>query len=332
MNYKNYYYIDILKLFFSICVVAIHTKLFLDVNETIYWYSLHCIWRLAVPFFFITSGYFFSQKIHRSQKKQEMVKQTIKRLSIMLLFWLLVSLPLQINSLLSQQLTPSQIVIFLLRGVLFYPWGALWYVHALLIAFLLIYPFLKQNKFICPLIIGFCLYLFAILSNTYYFLIQGTWFQNVVDNYLQFFISSRNGLFLGFFYVAIGNFLTKKNEPSLSKTRLLLLLGMLVLILEAILIRNKVYVDDHSLFFSLPILASTLFISAKSKNCNKNSKKIRNLSIGIYVLHRPVLGYLSWFFTISSSIKCFLLVLTISIFLSYFLQKLDNKYINKIIT
>ena len=332
MENKNYYYIDILKLFFSICVVAIHTKLFLDTNKTLYWYSLHCIERLAVPFFFITSGYFFSEKIHKRQKKQKIVKKTIKRLSILLVFWLLVSLPLQIISLLSRQFTFSQIVVSLLQSILFYPWGSLWYIHALIIAFLLIYPFLKRNRFIFPLIIGFFLYLFAMVSNTYYFLIQGTWFQNVVDNYLQFFISSRNGLFVGFFYVAIGNCLTRIKSMPLSTNIFLLLLGMGGLTLETTLIRGKSYIGDHSLFFSLLVLVPALFTLAKSKNCNKDSKKIRNLSIGIYVLHKPVLSYLSYFFTFSSSIERFLLVLSISTFLSYLLQKLDNKYINKIIT
>lgn len=260
------------------------------------------------------------------------MKKTIKRLSILLVFWLLVSLPLQIISLLSRQFTFSQIVVLLLQSILFYPWGALWYIHALIIAILLIYPFLKRNRFIFPLIIGFFLYLFAMVSNTYYFLIQGTWFQNVVDNYLQFFISSRNGLFVGFFYVAIGNCLTRIKSMPLSTNIFLLLLGMGGLTLETTLIRGKSYIGDHSLFFSLLVLVPALFTLAKSKNCNKDSKKIRNLSIGIYVLHKPVLSYLSYFFTFSSSIERFLLVLSISTFLSYLLQKLDNKYINKIIT
>lgn len=52
--------IDIVKLFFAYCVIAIHTVLFLDVNEGLYWFNNHMIWRLAVPFFFLTSGYFFN--------------------------------------------------------------------------------------------------------------------------------------------------------------------------------------------------------------------------------------------------------------------------------
>lgn len=45
---SNYYCIDILKLFFSMCIVALHTHLFLDINVTLHWYSSHCIWRIAV--------------------------------------------------------------------------------------------------------------------------------------------------------------------------------------------------------------------------------------------------------------------------------------------
>lgn len=52
--------IDIAKLFFAYCIIAIHTVLFLDVHHGLWWFNNHMIWRLAVPFFFLTSGYFFN--------------------------------------------------------------------------------------------------------------------------------------------------------------------------------------------------------------------------------------------------------------------------------
>lgn len=56
--------IDIFKLIFALCVVAIHTNLFGGVK---YGYILKCnIYRLAVPFFFICSGYFLADKVIKS--------------------------------------------------------------------------------------------------------------------------------------------------------------------------------------------------------------------------------------------------------------------------
>ena len=329
---SNYYCIDILKLFFSLCIVALHTHLFLDSNVTLHWYSSHCIWRIAVPFFFVTSGYFFSKKVKNSSHPKKVLFNTIRRLGTLLIFWLIVSLPLQIHSLLLQQLSTDKIIIELIRSVIFYPWGALWYILALIVAYILIYPFLKRKKYILPLIIGFLLYLFAIFSNSYYFVIEGTWLQSIIDDYLRIFISSRNGLFVGFFYVSIGNYLTTKKESSINKNIFISIIGLVGLILETAFIRDKHYIEDNSLFFSLLIIVPAIFELAKRINVKKDSKKFRNLSIGIYVLHRPILGYLTYFFTIKSNTILFLIVSVLSIGISYFLQKINNKYINKIIT
>lgn len=329
---NNYYFVDVLKLFFSLCIIALHTHLFLDKNQTLYWYSSHCIWRIAVPFFFITSGYFFSKKVKNSNDTKKVLLTAIKRLGILFVFWMIINLPLQIHSLLLQNFSSRQVVLELIKEIFFYPWGALWYILALMVSYILIYPFLKKGKIWLPLIIGFFLYLFALFSNSYYFMIEKTWLHEIIDKYLHFCISSRNGLFVGFFYVAIGNYLTVRKKKPLQQDVLILMVGIFGLIMEATFIKNKHYIDDHSLMFSLLIVAPVLFELAKRVNINENSKKIRNLSIGIYVLHRPIIGYLTYFFDIKSNTVLFLIVSSLSIVISYFLQKINNKYVNKIIT
>ena len=61
-NKKNYNFIDILKFLFMLCVIAIHCHIELIFGRA-GWYILHCIFRLAVPFFFIASGFFFAAKL-----------------------------------------------------------------------------------------------------------------------------------------------------------------------------------------------------------------------------------------------------------------------------
>lgn len=223
----------------------------------------------------------------------------------------------------------------LLRKLLFYPWGAMWYILAVMVADILLYPFLKRNSYKLPLFIGFLLFMFAIISNSYYFLIENTFLSNFVDWYLGFFLSSRNGLFVGFFYTAIANYLTIKKSFSRKTNIIMIAIGMFGLILEAYFIRRNHYVEDHSLFFSLLLIAPSLFELAKSYQMHVDGKKIRNLSIGIYVLHRPILGYLNYFFELESkvtSLEFFIIVLLLSISGSYLLQKINNKYVNKVIT
>lgn len=62
---KEYHFVDFMKFFFMLCVIAIHSHI-----ENIFgragWYITHCIFRLAVPFFFIASGFFFKASLEKS--------------------------------------------------------------------------------------------------------------------------------------------------------------------------------------------------------------------------------------------------------------------------
>lgn len=64
-NKRNYNFIDILKFFFMLCVIALHCHIELVFGRA-GWYVLHCIFRLAVPFFFVASGFFFMSKLEKS--------------------------------------------------------------------------------------------------------------------------------------------------------------------------------------------------------------------------------------------------------------------------
>lgn len=62
---KEYNFVDFMKFFFMLCVIAIHSHV-----ENIFgrysWYITHCIFRLAVPFFFVASGFFFKASLEKS--------------------------------------------------------------------------------------------------------------------------------------------------------------------------------------------------------------------------------------------------------------------------
>ena len=54
---KNF--LNVLKVFFAICIVSIHTSFLCDVDQTIYVWVNSYINSIAVPFFFVVAGFFF---------------------------------------------------------------------------------------------------------------------------------------------------------------------------------------------------------------------------------------------------------------------------------
>lgn len=337
---KQYNAIDILKLFFSICVVGIHTSIMQNENSNIEWGILHGIFRLAVPFFFVCSGFFLGAKLYKSTTIDEglvEIKKYIKRLIIPFVCWMIIELPIQLYTYRKDSCTV--ILLKLIRKIIFYPWGALWYVLAVIVAIIIIIPFYKRNKIKNAMAIGGILYIFALICNNYYFLVENTVFQKVVDTYLKICISSRNGVFEGLYFVSSGIYISKLIKEGFNlnslKNKIIFIVSYILLIMEIFLIKGQTYKDDHSLFIVFIILIPEMFIFFMNFNTKTDTKIIRNYSTGIYFMHAFVRDIIKAILLITNiSMNRWLMfgsVITISIALLTILYKVNNKYINMII-
>ena len=63
MQRNEYKSLDLFKLIFAVLVVIIHTKPLLDISDKANWFFSNSFLNLAVPFFFITSGFLLFEKL-----------------------------------------------------------------------------------------------------------------------------------------------------------------------------------------------------------------------------------------------------------------------------
>ena len=93
--------IDLVKYIFANMIILIHAQIFLDTNYTLYSITSQGIARLAVPFFFICSGYFFTKKVVLNKETNSYIKHLLKILFVFLLLELFIYaiqiIPLVIN-------------------------------------------------------------------------------------------------------------------------------------------------------------------------------------------------------------------------------------------
>ncbi len=330
---KEYGLIDILKLLFAIGILGIHALLF-ESKDTFTWVFLHAVLRLGVPFFFCVSGFFFYRSLKSSDNDKDVRDKYLKRLLIPFIFWLLMNLPLVIYNYHVAGDGISMILLKLVRGLIFYPWGAMWYVYALIIAIIVIFPFYNSNKLKAAVFIGAILYLIALISNTYYFLIQNTILEPVINLMLKVMSSTRNGIFEGMYFVSVGMYISKlssENKISYSKNNILFFILYILLIVEVILTKNYTHADDHSLFLTYVILIPSLLIFVKQFNINVKTHLLRNYSTGIYFVHRFILALVTLTINTNNNVLIFSLTLLITIVLLSLFYKINNTMINKII-
>ena len=59
--------IDIFRYVCAVLVIAIHTRPFNEINTTLSYLASDVIPRIGVPFFFITSGYFYIRRLQNGE-------------------------------------------------------------------------------------------------------------------------------------------------------------------------------------------------------------------------------------------------------------------------
>ena len=200
--------VDYLKFFFAICIICLHTAFFAP--SIIRPYVTGILYRTAVPYFFIASGFFIGLKIYKDEEKGfSIIRAWIVRLMLMLLVFEPINIILRsINYYHIDNLSIINITTKVIQSLIFYPWGALWYIQALVVAILILWLFVKKKLEIFIIPTGVLLYSFALLCNNYYsftpYVLKG-----IVDDYMSVCLSARNGIFVGFIYVGIGLLMAK---------------------------------------------------------------------------------------------------------------------------
>ena len=296
MDKKEYFdFVNITKLILAISVVAMHCALIPD-NSVIMW----LICRLAVPYFFVASGFFLEKKLSGTAKPKETVKGYIKRLMLpYVVFSAIWIIQLLIDDVIDG-IGVQKSLIGLIQSILFFPRGALWYVWASIIGVLLLYPFIKKRKLLPALPLGVLFFMVGLLANNYYFIADGiTWLKPVVDGYLDICLVSNNGLFVGFVFLLLGMLIQEYYETLQKKIgvkigSIILVLSCVMLIFEALFVQKKDNsVGDGAFYLSqLIYVPAVFFLSTRIKCphlCNKIITTAKWLSTGIYFLHVPIL-------------------------------------------
>lgn len=283
---KRYDAIDAAKMLLSICVCAIHSMGNYEIIRP--WV---CI---AVPCFFIFSGYFFFKKWKREPSIRKTYIPFFKRNAVLYAVWFFAWLPIMLPSRgwFSGGILKGFFVLTV-RIILNSTFTGAWFISALILGTFIICIFSKQfgNKPVFVVSTLFCC-ICALISNY-----RGLF---PVDGLLQrIFVYTYPGTFYnsfpaGMFYIMIGKIMAEKNVEQMEIKRSWIfgtaIAAFGVLFAEYKFIESLGCRVDADCYFSTMILVPLILLSLLFVNIKiGNASFLRNLSTLNFVMHGGII-------------------------------------------
>lgn len=208
---RQYASIDIARYVSALLVVCIHTFPFLEISETFNTYFIHTVCRLAVPFFFTTSGFFFFRNYDSENEdlNETRLKKALIRLFRIYLIWTIIYLPYTIFDYTHTGFHIKYLFTYVRDFFLNGSYYHLWFLPALMLADVIVYCLYKKGLNF-TLLITFILYFVGYLINVY----TPIW-ESIpgISFFFGFFTktlsTARNGIFFGPMFIAIGLLLSR---------------------------------------------------------------------------------------------------------------------------
>ena len=282
-------WVDVFKFIFCICIIALHAA---HIPQPAGYWIEKLLFRMAVPFFFVVSGFFLSNSsrergVHGAAKRY--CFRLLKILAVYTVVWVLQFLVDCIIFKYSLVETLDELI----RRILFSPKNGLWFIQACIIGAILLIPFLRKNCVSLAIPIGVVLYGFALICNNYYFLIENNAVRLIIDRYMSLCFGPHNGVFVGFLFLGLGIFVEKHKKISLFINGILLGLSYVVYAIEIVIVRRYATTVDDGAFYLMQVAVAPLLLSllVSLPGCFDSAHTIlmRRLSTGMYLLHLPLI-------------------------------------------
>ena len=291
--------IDLFRIWGIIAVVAIHTVPFTSLQNlgggfTAVVGVLDLLLRFAVPFFFVTSGYFFGKSILRGEGPLHVLLRYIRPLAVMFFAWSLIYAFVVdwvqvgwttgvLGTVYAHFLTTMrQVLHHPLRFLLYGTMPHLWFLPALMLSLTLITACVlsRTERLVVPT--GLALYILGLSGGAYRYTSLG----------LHTPASAVGPLLFAFIFVAAGFHLAFFKKVSVKFALVLVLAGYTLLVIEATLLWDLFRIgvskaSNHYLFGELPYGVGVFLLARTTRSFGPERwvRFLASLSPGIYLAH-----------------------------------------------
>jgi serine/alanine racemase len=331
---RQYYCVDLLKFICALLVVAIHVAPLSTYSSLLNYGIQTWFARIAVPFYFIASGYFLFRKTSYENFNKEIALSYARRIFRLYIIWTIIYFPLILKYIILP--TPRGAIFGLIGSVRDFIFSGsymhLWYLNATIVATLML-AFCLHRKIKLTTIIGIggLLYSIGLLAQSYFVLLQPlsniSLIWQVLKLVQKLISTTRDGFFEGFFLMGIGMLLAYK--PIVIKFRVAILgfvVSMALYAVEVLCVCTFRWTRGEDMYiFLVPSAFFLFYIAAHIEFPSRPIyKHLRELGILIFYSHLLVsplvVKFLSFRGTDNSLLQYFGTVLTTIIISEFILQ------------
>ena len=336
---KQYVYpsLDLMKFICSVLVVMIHITPFGE-YEFLNFVIHNYVARIAVPYFFVTSGFLLFRKTSNDDFNINYTFKYVLRLLRMYLIWSVVYFYLNYRIIINDERGSLHGILIYIRDFIFVgSYGGLWYLNATIFSVTLISILIKKK---CSLrliiLLAGILYILGLFDQSWFGLITPLrqipefWFglrllQKVI-------VTTRNGLFEGFLFVGFG-MMFAFNLIKITRKKALwgFIISMLFMFIETIVVRHFNLAKQQDMYlFLVPV---TFFLFDLVLHMEIKERKIysilRVLSVLIFYIHVWIIFIVNESFDylnidVNSTTLKFILVIFLSILVSCGILKISR--------
>lgn len=310
--------IDYLRLIAAFMIVAIHTYPLFFISDSLDYIFTRILFRVAVPFFLMITGYFTLAK----KDKSSLIKYTKK---ILFLYLISIILYLPINYY-NGYFAHFNIISFLknifLTGTLYH----LWYFPATIIGLWLSYFLITKLPLKKVFVIVSIFYIIGLFGDNYYYLISNISFlKSFYQIIFSIFDYTRN-FFLAPIFLILGYSLSQKKLKIPHKNILAILFTFTLLIEGIISLKFHLYLHNSMYLSLIPLMYILFSYIIENSSTNKN---IRSISTYIYIIH-PLFIIITHFLSkyipiLDNSLINYLAVSLLSLIFAYLVNIIINK-------
>lgn len=307
--------LDILKVLLAMMVVGIHTYFLRDINSLAEYLTVNGIFRMAVPIFFLTSGFYFFQALAGDTHGR-----WLKRVLMLYAFWMLFYSYFWFR--------PSAWSIdelWRLLLIIFLGYYHLWYVAGVIGAAVMM-TLMRHWRW--PWMTALVIVAYSV-GTVLQYIASYQWLNDQnIDKFLADSWSHRNFLFSAFPFFCIGYFINKfslHRQITLTFAVAAACVGLASLMAESYFnyqnLANDTGFDNMA---SLILVCPAIFICTLKMNIQGGTKNLSLYSAGIYFVHIFFLLACLRLFDLDGTRLTFV-ILALSLIASFFLIKINKR-------